>query len=143
MVTFRSPFVAVAALALVALTAAPARAQFPMPGSDVVGEDYHIEASFNFWSPTPAAIISSEALGILGTDVDLVTDLGIEKQLLKDVRIVLRPAKKHRFRVNYLPMTYDAENTLTREFVFNGLRYRPGLPVATTAQFKAWRFGYE
>ena len=88
-------------------------------------------------------IISSEALGILGTNVDLVGDLGIEKQLLKDVRVVLRPAKKHRFRINYLPMNYDASTTVTREFVFNGLRYRPGLPVQTTAQFKSWRFGYE
>lgn len=143
MVTFRSPFVALAALALVAVVATPARAQFPAAGSNVIGEDYHVEVSFNFWSPTPTAIISSEALGILGTNVDLVGDLGIEKQLLKDVRVVLRPAKKHRFRINYLPMTYDAQNTLTREFIFNGLRYRPGLPVATTAQFKAWRFGYE
>ncbi len=143
MVTFRSPFVALAALALVAVVATPALAQFPAAGSDVIGEDYHVEVSLNFWSPTPTAIISSEALGILGTNVDLVGDLGIEKQLLKDVRIVLRPARKHRFRINYLPMTYDAQNTLTREFIFNGLRYRPGLPVATTAQFKAWRFGYE
>ncbi len=142
MVTFRSPFV-LAAFALVAATATTAQAQFPSQGSDVVGEDYNIEASFNFWNPTPTAVVNSEALGILGSDVDLVADLGIEKQRLKDVRIVLRPARKHRFRINYLPMTYDAETTLTREFIFNGLRYRPGLPVATTAQFKAWRFGYE
>lgn len=125
-------------------TATPALAQFqPRGGSAVVGEDYHIEASFNFWNPTPEAIVNSEALGILGTDVDLVADLGIQKQNLRDVRVVLRPAKKHRFRINYLPMTYDASTTITREFIFNGLRYRPGLPVQTTAQFKAWRFGYE
>lgn len=126
------------------LSAAPAQAQFqPRRGTDVVGEDYHIELSYNFWSPTPEAIVNSEALGILGTDVNLVTDLGIEKTMLKDLRVVLRPAKKHRFRINYLPMNYDASTTITREFIFNGLRYRPGLPVQTTAQFKAWRFGYE
>lgn len=142
MSTFRSPSFALAVLVLL-LSAVPARAQFPSRGAGVVGEDYHVELSFNFWSPTPTAIISSEALGIIGTDVDLVADLGIDKQLLKDVRVVLRPATKHRFRINYLPMNYDATTTLTREFIFNGLRYRPGLPVETTAQFKAWRFGYE
>jgi hypothetical protein len=142
MVTFRSPFAVLTALALLAL-AAPVEAQFPARGDAVIGEDYHIEASFNFWNPTPEAIVNSEALGILGTDVNLVTDLGITKQALKDLRVVLRPAKKHRFRINYLPMNYDASTTLTREFIFNGLRYRPGLPVQTTAQFKAWRFGYE
>ncbi len=70
-----------------------------------------------------------------------MNDLGVEKQRLRDLRVVLRPAKKHRFRINYLPMTYDAESQVKREFIFNGLRYRVGLPVATTAQFKAWRFG--
>ena len=32
---------------------------------------------------------------------------------------------------------------VTREFVFNGLRYRIGLPVSTEAEFTTWRFGYE
>lgn len=143
MLTFRSPSFALAVLASLVLSAVPASAQFPARGDAVVGEDYHIEVSFNFWNPTPEAIVNSEALGILGTDINLVTDLGITKKMLKDLRIVLRPAKKHRFRINYLPMNYDATTTLTREFIFNGLRYRPGLPVETTAQFKAWRFGYE
>lgn len=131
------------AAVLVACTAASATAQMPSQ-SAVVGEDYHIELSLNFWNPTPEPIISSEALGILGTDVNLVEDLGIEKKRIKDLRLVLRPAKKHRFRINYLPMNYDQpDGKVNREFVFNGLRYPVGLPVATTAQFKTWRFGYE
>ncbi|MGE0814893.1 MAG: hypothetical protein AB7O28_19840 [Vicinamibacterales bacterium] len=140
---FRSLFVALAVLVGITALATPARAQFSPRGSGVVGEDYHVEVSYNFWGPTPDIIINSEALGIPGSDVDLVQDLGIEKQTLKDLRIVLRPAKKHRFRISYLPMDYSAETVLEREFVFNGLRYRPGLPVSTTAQFKTWRFGYE
>jgi hypothetical protein len=121
---------------------APASAQFGR-ASDVVGENYHVELSFNFWNPTPEPIVSSEALGILGTDVNLVEDLGIEKKVLKDWRLVLRPGTKHRFRIQYLPMNYDAESTVRRAFIFNGLRYPVGLPVQTTAQFKTWRFGYE
>jgi hypothetical protein len=121
---------------------APASAQFGR-ASETVGEAYHVEFSFNFWNPTPEPIVSSEALGILGTDVNLVEDLGIEKKVLKDMRLVLRPATKHRFRIQYLPMNYDAESTVRREFIFNGLRYPVGLPVQTTAQFKTWRFGYE
>ncbi len=134
----------VATLFAFGLMAGLASAQYRVPGgSEAVGEDYHVEVSFNFWNPTPTAIVNSEALGILGSDVNLVTDLGIEKHNLKDLRIVLRPAKKHRFRINYLPISYLAETQLKREFVFNGLRYRVGLPVSTDAQFKAWRFGYE
>jgi hypothetical protein len=134
----------VATLLAFGLTAGLAEAQYRVPGSaDTVGEDYNVEVSFNFWRSTPTAVVSSEALGILGSDVDLVSDLGIEKRTLKDLRVVLRPAKKHRFRINYLPITYLAETQIKREFVFNGLRYRVGLPVSTDAQFKAWRFGYE
>ena len=99
--------------------------------------------SFNFWKPTPEPIIRSEALGILGSDIDLVTDLGIESKWLKDFGVVLRPGRKHRFRIDYLPLNYEAEATLSREFVFNGLRYPVGLPVSTTAKFNTWRFGYE
>src|SRR5687768_17146329 len=96
--------------------AAPAEAQFRVPAGDLVtGEDYHVEMSFNFWNPTPTTIINSEAIGILGTDIDLVNDLGVEKRVLKDLRIVLRPATKHRFRINYLPITYEAESQVQRE----------------------------
>ncbi len=138
------PRLVFAVLLALGLSAGVAQAQYRVPASSTaIGEDYHLELSFNFWNPTPTAVVSSESLGIPGSDVDLVNDLGIEKQALKDLRIVLRPAKKHRFRINYLPITYEAESQVKREFVFNGLRYRVGLPVATTAQIKAWRFGYE
>ena len=51
--------------------------------------------------------------------------------------------RKHKFRFNYLPIKYEAEAPVTREFVFNGQRYRVGLPVNTTADLTTLRFGYE
>lgn len=123
--------------------AAPAWAQFQVPAEPAVGEDYHVEASFGFWNPTPSLLVNSESLGILGTDVDLVEDLGIEKKNLGKVNVVLRPATKHKFRFEYLPIQYEAESTVRREFVFNGQRYRVGLPVNTQADFKTYRVGYE
>ena len=94
------PRVVAAAVLGLGLSATAAQAQYRVPASSaVVGEKYNLEVSYNFWKPTPVAIVNSEALGILGTDVNLVDDLGIEKHYLKDLRIVLRPAKKHRFRI--------------------------------------------
>ena len=128
---------------LLAALAAPAAAQF-RPDPQVVGEDYHVEVAFNFWNATAEPIVNSEALGILGTDINLVDDLGLEQKVLKDWRVVLRPGTKHRLHIDYLPMNYDQpDGQVNREFIFNGLRYPVGLPVATTAQFKTWRFGYE
>jgi hypothetical protein len=108
-----------------------------------VGEQYHIEAAAGFWSPQPELVVASESLGIPGDRIDLVTDLGIEQKSIGDIRVVLRPALKHKFRFNYLPLKYSAEAVVHREFVFNGQRYRIGLPVNTTADLTTFRFGYE
>lgn len=138
--------VRIAGLAAVLVTgaAADARAQFSVPADPAVGEDYHVEVSYGWWDADPSLIINSESLGILGTDVDLVDDLGITKKRLGRLNVVLRPATKHKFRIEYLPIKYETDAVqVRREFVFNGQRYRVGLPVSTTAELKTYRFGYE
>jgi hypothetical protein len=127
---------------LLAGWAVPAQAQY-RPSSPAIGETYHIEGGISFWNANPDLIVSSESLGIPGDDVDLVNDLGIEQKRLRELRLVLRPATKHKFRIQYLPIKYEAEAVLQREFTFNGQRYRIGLPVNTTAQLPTYRFGYE
>jgi hypothetical protein len=120
-----------------------ASAQFQQEPPGAVGENYHVEASISWWDPDPDLVINSESLGIAGTDVDLVSDLGIEQKRIPELRIVLRPARKHKWRIHYLPIKYQAESTVQREFVFNGQRYRVGLPVRTDADLTTWRIGYE
>lgn len=123
--------------------AAPADAQY-RAGGGAVGEDYHVEASYVWWNPNPDLVIASESLGIAGTDVDLVHDLGIQQERQSELRVVLRPARKHKFRFTYLTLNYATDSVpVEREFVFNGQRYRVGLPVSTTADLKMFRFGYE
>jgi hypothetical protein len=125
---------------------APARAavaQYRPTSELAVGEKYHIEGGIAFWNPDLSLTVSSEALGIPGDEVDLVDDLGLEEKKLRTLSLVLRPATKHKFRFQYLPLKYEAETILDREFVFNGLRYRLGLPVNTTADLTTYRFGYE
>ena len=39
-------------------------------------------------------------------------DLGIERKQIPELRIVLRPGRKHKFRINYLPMSYSAVSTV-------------------------------
>lgn len=127
----------------IAASAHDASAQYRPPSSEAVGEDYHIEAAYAWWDAEPELIVNSQALGILGTDVNLVDDLGIVKKRLGKLDVVLRPAPKHRFRFQYLPIHYSADATVKRSFVFNGQLYNVGLPVQTEANFDAFRFGYE
>lgn len=121
----------------------PALAQFRPPAEPAVGENYHVEVAYGWWNADPSLIINSESLGIPGSDVDLVEDLGIEQKQLGRLNVVLRPATKHKFRFEYLPIKYEASTRVEREFVFNGQRYTVGIPIDTTADFKTYRFGYE
>jgi hypothetical protein len=130
-------------LGLICLPVAPAAAQFTRQGDPATGERYHIEAQIGLWDPSPQIAISSESLGIIGSKIDFVKDLGIQQSRFTDFRLVLRPARKHKFRLSYIPIKYSADSTLTRDIVFNGIRYRVGIPVSSSIDWKAWRFGYE
>ena len=125
--------------------AAPASAQYSVqgPSNPATGERYHVEVGGFLWSPTPDIVISSESLGIVGSSIDFVNDLGIEKSTFKQIRVVLKPARKHKFRFEYTPITYDAEGRLSADVIFNGIRFPVTFPVTTNLQWKAYRFGYE
>jgi hypothetical protein len=131
---------------LFGLIATPARAQYgaKAPSDRATGETYHVEVGGYIWNPTPDIAITSESLpGIPGSRIDFVKDLKIEKTRFKQLKIVLRPATKHKFRFEYTPITYEAVGSLTADIVFNGIRYPLTFPVATNLQWKAYRFGYE
>ena len=125
--------------------AIPARAQYrPRPLNDpATGESYHIEVGAGFWRPTAKMVISSESLGIPGTPIDFKNDLGLSDKRFPEFQIVLRPAKRHKFRGEAIPIKYDAVATLSRDIIFNGIRYRVGLPVSSSLDWKAYRLGYE
>ena len=123
--------------------AAQYRPAMSMEG-DAVGEVYRIEAAYAWWNAEPSLIINSESLEIVGTDIDLIGDLGIQKKRLGLFDVVLRPGRKHKFRFQRMPIKYETDAfPVQREFVFNGQRYRVGLPVTTSVDFTTYRFGYE
>jgi hypothetical protein len=127
--------------------AAPAEAQYkprkPGTSNRATGENYHFEVAGSIWDPTPDIVISSESLGILGDQVDFVNTLGLQKTKFRQLKLVLRPGVKHKFRLEYTPIKYEAQQTVTTSFVFNGQRYSVGVPVTSEILWKAYRFGYE
>jgi hypothetical protein len=133
---------------IVLLTAASAQAQYrPRSLSDrATGETYHVEVGGLFWNPTPDIGIASESLPIVGqlpTRIDFVNDLGIEKKRFTQLKVVLRPGTKHKFRFEYTPISYEAEGTIRRDVIFNGIVFPVALPVQTDLTWRAYRFGYE
>jgi hypothetical protein len=126
--------------------AAPAEAQYGARGAGsnrATGETYHVEVAGMLWNPTPEIVIASEGLGQLGDNIDFVNTLGIQKETFMQLKVVLRPATKHKFRFEYTPIKYSAERTVPTTFVFNGQRFNIGIPVATELKWNAYRFGYE
>ena len=107
------------------------------------GETYHVEGGIYLWNPTPDIFITSESLGIIGSRIDFVADLGIEKQVVPQFKVVLRPATKHKFRFEYSPIKYDAQGVLRGDIIFNGIRFPLAIPVQTDLTWRAYRFGYE
>jgi hypothetical protein len=127
--------------------AVPAEAQYKprRAGSSnlATGEGYHVELGASVWNPTPEIVISSESLGILGDNVDFVNTLGLPTSKFRQLKLVLRPATKHKFRLEYTPIKYNGQKAIDTSFVFNGQRYAVGLPVTSELLWKAYRFGYE
>jgi hypothetical protein len=133
------------AAAAVFCFAAPAAAQYKPRAVDnpATGEKYHIEAGADLWFPTADMTISSEQLGIVGSQIDLKRDLGLADQRFSALQLQLRPARSHKLFLNYTPIDYNQNTTLNRDVVFNGIRYRLGLPVNSDLNWKTYEFGYE
>jgi len=120
--------------------ATPAAAQ----SGRATGENYHVEVAGNLWDPTPSILIRSESIrGIIGSDIDFVEDLAIEKSWFTQLKVVLRPAEKHKFRFEYTPIKYQAETILKRDLIFNGIEFPIAVPVEAEFKWKAFRFIYE
>ena len=127
------------------LLAAPASAQGRRGSlSDpATGETYRVEVSGALFNPTPTLLITSEGLGIPGDQIDFVEEFGFEKKAFKQLRVVLRPARKHKLRYEFIPVSYEQEANITRSFVFNGQRFNVSLPVVAELKWNAMRFSYE
>lgn len=127
----------------VLLLARPASAQYQSLSEPATGETYRVEIAGALFNPTPTLLISSEGLGIPGDQIDFVREFQLEDKTFRQLRIVGRPGKKHKFRYEFVPIRYENETTITRSFVFNGQRYNVSLPVLAELKWNAMRFSYE
>jgi len=132
---------------VLALTFVPALAHAQLPiyraNNPATGERYSVELSLGMWNPTPDIGISSSSLTVIGTEIDAVNDLGFATSKFPDYQLVLRPARKHKIRFEYIPIRYSADTVLQRTITFRGVAYQVGVPVNSVLDWKAYRFGYE
>ena len=123
-----------ALLSVALLLPATAHAQYGAPelSDGAIGEKYWVEVAGTLWNPDVFGQISSEQFGLVGTTIDFADDLGYTTTRFRDLRIVLRPTRKAKFRIQYTPIRYAAETTFTRTIVFNGIAYPIGVPIESS-----------
>jgi hypothetical protein len=131
------------AMPLFGASTASAQYQKFRPQNRATGETWRVEFGIGLWQPPPDIVISSESLQLIGSNISAQADLGMQSTLLKEIRIVLRPAKKHKFRFDYIPISFAAEAVMNRRIVFNGQAFDVGVPVNSSLDWKAWTVGYE
>jgi hypothetical protein len=134
---------ATCACALALAAATPASAQFRAPQPPTPGEDYHLEVGLNFWSPDPDLVIRFNGPQGIGDDVDFVQEFGIDTERFREFRATLKPGRKHKLRVDYVPIKYDAEAVIQRTITFGGQTFTIGAPASTAVKWDLWKFGYE
>ena len=127
----------------VLLLAVPASAQYQTLSEPATGETYRVEIAGALFTPTPTLLITSEGLGIPGDQIDFVKEFELENNTFTQLRIALRPGRKHKLRYEFVPIRYEKEATIRRSFVFNGQRFNVALPVLAELKWNAMRFSYE
>jgi hypothetical protein len=129
---------------LYVLAAVPASAQYRGGFSDpATGETYRVEVGGYLWNPSPTLLIASEGIGIIGDQIDFVEDFAFERATFRQLKVVLRPGRKHKLRFEYTPIRYENEALLQRSVIFNGQLFQVSLPVLAEVRWDAMRFGYE
>lgn len=138
---------AVAGLVAASLIAAatPANAQQTRPGErqTVYGEKYSVEMTTSWWTPSVYGVVRSDAIDAIGSSISFTDDLGYESSRFTDLRFVVRPAKKHRIRIQYTPIEYRATTTFNRDVTFRGEVFPVSVPIESTFGWHVWRTGYE
>jgi len=122
----------------------PASAQFGLRTNQAaIGDNYHLELDAVVWDTSADMSLSNTALGLTGSTIDLKNDLGIKDQKFGGFELILRPAVKHKFRVQLVPVHYSAVATPQSPLSFGGVTFPAGGPINSTFHWRAWRFGYE
>jgi len=130
---------AVVACALT-LSAATARAQFRPVVTTSPAENYHVELGAGFWNPTADLQMTD---GANGSTVDAKNDLGLQDKKVGEFQLVVKPALKHKVRVQFIPIRYSQTGAPRSTLTFNSRTYPAGSPVTSTINWNAWRLGYE
>ena len=125
----KSVYTSIFVLALIMIAAMPAGA-------------FEIGARALYWFPTLDANIQADNAGIIGTNLNVKDDLGVDNESFPSVE-VFGGIGKHTISLGYTPIDYSGSKTLSAPINFNGKTYAGGLNVDTDLELRMLDFQYQ
>ncbi|MBI5971258.1 MAG: hypothetical protein HY884_08920 [Deltaproteobacteria bacterium] len=109
------------------------------------GTDAHalVTLEGRYWFTTLDATVKTSESSVIGTDINLVDDLGFKsKKNFPELRFTLG-GERHKLRYGYLPLEWDGSKTITKSIVFAGKTYSASTNVTSKLTVDYHRIGYQ
>jgi len=102
-----------------------------------------VSAEVRYWLTEIDADAKVTEAGIVGTDINLVDDLGVDDQEnFWDGRIAL-DFGRHKIRYGYMPLDWSGSKTITEEITFGGETFSASALVDSSLDIDYHRLGYQ
>jgi hypothetical protein len=96
-----------------------------------------------YWFSNLDSEIKYTEAGIMGTEINLIDDLGMDdSENFQEGRITLEMGN-HKLRYAYTPLSWDGQKTIIEGIQFGGVPYTAGTLVDSSLDLKYHRLGYE
>ncbi len=102
-----------------------------------------VKAEGRYWFTSLNSSVKVTEANIIGTNIDLVDDLGVgDSENFWEGRITLELGS-HKLRYSYMPMKWDGSKTISKDIVFKGKTYTASTVVDSELDIKYHRLTYE
>jgi hypothetical protein len=111
-------------------------------------EDFRVEVTGSAWLVNSGGTIQAGSALVsaiaAGTDIDLVTDLGVkQRQPSFYGRLVLKPGRKHRIVIEGTPVGLHGTSVITRTLIYRGQVFTIGQTLQSSADVNYFFAGYQ
>jgi hypothetical protein len=112
-----------------------------------VGDKFILEFEGRYWMPKLNANLklsdyNTMGVEILGTDINIKDDLGIDNKNFFSGRLILKLGNS-KIRFSYLPIRYEGEKSVTQSVSFGGTTYTANTTVKTELKADMYDLTYE
>lgn len=108
------------------------------------GEYFTVEARAGYWITVLTGNVNISSGDVIGNDIDLVSDLGLEDELgVFNGELTLKVSQRNRFTVGAVNFSHAGQGEVSETFTFNGVTYTEGVATDSSLDIQIVTIGYE